>query len=96
MGLPVIIIIYILLLIRSNPSSNQRYYMAGGGGFRRGKTGKYGEVGVKRNWWVLVQPPYFLQGNGKQSPRVELWNKGDRPPDIEENPGSHYRQMLGG
>ena len=34
--------------------------------------------------WVLDQPPYSSQGNGRQSP------------DEEENPRSRYRQMLEG
>ena len=38
---------------------------------RRGKTGKKGKVELKRKWCVLAQPPYSLQGNGKQLPRVE-------------------------
>ena len=52
---------------------------------RRGKTGKHKQVGVKRKWWVLGQPPYSQKGNGRQLPRVE---PGDRPSDVEENPGS--------
>ena len=59
---------------------------------RRGKTGKNGKIGVKRKWWVIAQPPYSSQGNGRQSPG---WNQGDRTPDTEENPGSHYRQKMG-
>ena len=35
------------------------------------ETGKHGKVEMERNWWVLVQSPYSLQGNGRQSPRVE-------------------------
>ena len=35
------------------------------------KTGKHGKVEVKRNWYVLGQPHYFPQGNGRQSPRLE-------------------------
>ena len=40
---------------------------------------------MKKKWQVLAQSPYFLQGNGRQSARVELWNQGDRPADMEEN-----------
>ena len=66
-------------------------------GVRRiGNTGNHGKVGVKRKWWVLAYPPYSPQGNGKQSPRVEPFKQGDRPPDVEENPRSWYRQRLGG
>ena len=53
--------------------SNQRYYITGGGvrkRGKRGKTGKQGKVGVKRKWRALAQPPYSLQGNGRQSPKV--------------------------
>ena len=57
---------------------------------RRGKTGKHGKVGVKR-WWVLVQTPYSLHENGRQSPRVESWNQGDKPPDAEETQEAPYR-----
>ena len=32
---------------------------------RKGKTGKHGKVEVKREWWVLSQPPYSPQGNGR-------------------------------
>ena len=31
------------------------------------KTGNHGKVRGKRKWWVLAQPPYSPQGNGKQS-----------------------------
>ena len=36
---------------------------------------------MKRKWWVLAKPPYSRQGNGRQSLRVELFNKEDRQPD---------------
>ena len=55
-----------------------------------------GKEGVKRKWWVLAHPSYSQPGNGRQSPRVEPWNQGDRPPDAEKNPGSRYRQRLVG
>ena len=58
-------------------------------GERRGKTRKHEKVEVKRKWWVLMQPPYSLQGNGRQLPRVEPFNQRNRPPDVEENLGSH-------
>ena len=51
---------------------------------RGGKTEKHGKVGGKRKWWVLAQPPYYSQGNGRQSSRVEPFNQWDRPPDAEE------------
>ena len=47
-------------------------------------------VGVRRresDQWALAHSPYFPQGNGRHSLRVEQWNKEDRPPDEEENPG---------
>ena len=53
---------------------------------RKGKRGKYGKEKVKRKWWALVQPPYFPQGNGRQSPTVEPFKQEDRPPDVD--PGS--------
>ena len=49
---------------------SQRYYIAGGVRRRR-KTGKHGKVEVKRKRWVLAQPSYYLQVNGRQSPWVE-------------------------
>ena len=52
-------------------------------------------VGMKRKWWVLAQPPYSLQGNGRQSPKVEPFKHEDRPLYAEENPGSRCRQRLG-
>ena len=55
---------------------------------RREKTGKHRKLRVKRKWWVLAQPPYYPQESRRQSPRVELWNQDDRPPDVEENPGA--------
>ena len=69
--------------------------MGGGGGNGERERERGGE-GVKRKWWVSAQPPYSSQKNGRQSPRVEPVKQGDRPPDAEENPGSRYRQMLGG
>ena len=30
----------------------------------------------ERKWWVLAKPPYFPQGNGRQSPMMESWNRG--------------------
>ena len=44
-----------------------RDVLIGWGLRRRGMTGKYGKVGVKRKWWVLAQVPYSVQGNGRQS-----------------------------
>ena len=44
----------------------------------------------------LDQALYSSQGNGRQSPRAEPFNQGYRLPDAEENPGSGYRQRLGG
>ena len=56
------------------------------------RRGKYRRVKVKRKWWVSAQPPYSLEGNGRQSPE---WNlMGDRPSNVEDNPGNHQR--LGG
>ena len=57
--------ILLFLLLRSNPSRQHSKLVYRLGLRRRGKTGKHGEVGMKRNWWVLVQPPYSLQGNGR-------------------------------
>ena len=37
---------------------------------RNGKAGKIRKVGVKKNWWVLALPPYSLQENWKQLPKV--------------------------
>ena len=56
------------------------YYIAGGGVIQKRKGTKTWKSRVKRKWWVLAQPPYSLQGNWRQSLRVELWNHGDRPP----------------
>ena len=68
--------ILLLLLLRSNPCRQHSKVLR-----RKWKTGK---LGVKRNWLVLAQLPYSLQGNRRQSHRV------DRPPNAEENPGSRY------
>ena len=59
------------------------------------KKEKHWKVEVKRKWWVAVQPPYSPQGNGRRAPG---WKPtGDRPPSYEKNnPGSRYRQRLGG
>ena len=71
----------IIIKVVTPAGSTQRYYISG-------NTGKHGKVEVKRKLWVLAQPPYFQQEKREQSPRVE--QKGDRPPDVEENPGSQY------
>ena len=65
---------YILILLRSNPHQaalKGAMSLRGEGLSRRGKTGKHRKVEMKRKWWILVEPPYYLQGNGRQSPRVE-------------------------
>ena len=31
------------------------------------KMEKQGKVEMKRKWWVLTQPTYVLQGNGKMN-----------------------------
>ena len=36
-----------------------------------GKILKHGKVEMKSKGWVLAKPPYSLQGNGRQSFRVE-------------------------
>ena len=71
----------------------QRYYTARGlGEEERQETRKSKS---KEKLWVLAQPPYSLQENRRQLPRVEPWNQGDRLPVAEENPGSRYGQRLG-
>ena len=57
---------YILLLM-SNPSRQYSNVQYRWGLRRRGKTGKHGKVEVKRKWWVLAEPPYSTQGNGRQA-----------------------------
>ena len=52
--------------------------------------------GATRNWWVLAQLLYSPKGNGRHSPRLELFKQGDRAHDVKENPGSWYCQGLGG
>ena len=93
--LPPYIYINILLLLRSSPSRQQSnvlcHWMV-----RRRKTGKHGKLRVKRKWWVLAQPPYSPQENGRQLPWVEPCNQGDKLPDAEENARSRHRQRLGG
>ena len=70
---------YYYYYFQLTPAGNtQRYYIAGEVR-RRGKTGNHEKVGVKRKWWVLSQPPYSYQGNGRQSPRVKPWNQGIDP-----------------
>ena len=39
---------------------------------------------------ILAQLTYFPKKIGRQTPRVEPWNQGYRPPDVEENPRSLY------
>ena len=51
---------------------------------------------VKRKWWVLALPPNSPHGNGRQSPKVEPFKQGDRPPNAEKNSGRWYSQRLGG
>ena len=60
---------------------------------RRGKTGKYGKVEVKRKRWVLTQLSYSPQGNGRVT---QGGNHGDRPPNMEDNSWSRYHQRMGG
>ena len=86
----------ILLLLKSSPSREHSKVLYCLGVRKRGKTGNHRKVRVKRKWWVLAQPPYSLQGNRRQSPRVEPSKQGVTPPDVEENPGSWYHQRLGG
>ena len=93
---PEIIYILLLLLLRSNPCRQHSKVLCRWGVSRRGKTGKHRKRRVKRKWGVLAQPPYSPQGNGRQVPRVEPFKQGHRPPDVEENPGSQYRQKLEG
>ena len=82
-------------MLWSNPSRQHSKVLYRWEVRRRGKIGKHGKVIVKRKRRVLAQPPYFLQESGRQSPRVEPFSRGvDRPPDVEENPGSWYRQIL--
>ena len=66
----IIIIIIIINEQLQQAALTQRYYIAGGLGEE--ERGNHGKVGVKRKCWVLAQPPYSLQGNGKHSPRLEL------------------------
>ena len=48
------------------------------------------EQGGRGKRWVRRRQEN-TEGNGRQSPRVEPFNHGDRQPDAEENPGSLYR-----
>ena len=59
------IYIYIYIIIIINPSRQPSRLLYSWGVRRRGKIGKQGKVGVKRKWWVLAQPPYSPQGNGR-------------------------------
>ena len=72
----------LLSSLRSNPSRHQSKVLYRSDVRRRRKTGKYRIVRVKET--------------GMQSPRMETWNQGDRPPDAEENPGTRYLQRLEG
>ena len=55
-------------LLRSNhPSRKQSKVLYRWGVRRRRKTAKQEKVGVNRKWWVLVQPPYSPQRNGRQT-----------------------------
>ena len=82
------------LLLMSNPIRQHSNLLYSWEVMRRGNIGKHRKVGVQRKWRVLAQPPYSMQGNGRQSPRAEPFKMGDRPPDAEENQGSQYRQRL--
>ena len=53
----------LLLLLRSKHSRQQSKVLYPWGGQK--------ENMEKYKWWVLAQPPNFLQGNRRQSPRVE-------------------------
>ena len=39
--------------------------------WRGGKKGECRKVEVEKKRWILAQPSYSLQGNGRQGPRVE-------------------------
>ena len=88
-------LLLLLLLLRSNSSEQHSKVLYRWGGRRRRKRRKHGKVRAKIKWWVLAQPHYSPQGNGRLLPRGEPKNQGDRPHDAEENPGSRYRQRLG-
>ena len=60
-----------LLLLKSNPSRKPSKVLYRSRVRRRGKTGKYRKLGVKRKWWVSAQSPYSPQVTGRQLPRVE-------------------------
>ena len=78
-----------ILLLKSNLSRQHSKVLYCWGVRRRGKTGNHRKVGVKREWWALAQPPYSLQGNGRQSPRVNHLKR-DKPHDAE-NPGKQEK-----
>ena len=59
------------------------------------KDKKTQKVGGKRKWRVIAKPPYSRKREAVIF-RVEPFNQGDRPPNVEENPGNRYRQMLKG
>ena len=67
----------------SNPAaSTQRYYIAGGGGSGKEENRKTRKCRTEEK--------------REGVPRVEPLNQGNRPPDVEDNQGSWYRQRLGG
>ena len=59
------------ILLLNNPSRQHSKALYHWGVRRRERTGKHGKVGVKRKRQVLVQLSFSLQGNGRQSLRLE-------------------------
>ena len=83
-------IIYLLLM--SKPSRQHSKLSLGGQEKRKERKLRKSRSEEKMVGYSSASP----QENGRQSPRVEPFNQGDRPPDAEENPGSPYNQRLGG
>ena len=75
----------LLLLLRNNPSTQQSKVLTISlEGQKKKKDRKTRKSRNEEKVLVLVQPPYSLQGNGSQSPRMD---QGDRSHGAKDNLG---------
>ena len=76
-----------LLLLRSNPSRCHSKVLYRGSQEKRKD---------KKTWKIWSEQKGVGFSSVSLFPGKKPFNQGDRPPDAEENPGSWYRQRLGG